>query len=63
MNTDTGRIYVTEESIQAALQRGEPLARVSERVARTMRAGEMALSSRERRRAKADRKRQQGRRP
>lgn len=42
MNTDTGAIYRTQEAIEAAQLRGEPLVMVSERVARLMNAGRRA---------------------
>lgn len=32
MNADTGQIYYTEEEIQAALKRGEPLVPVGEKM-------------------------------
>lgn len=36
MNTNTGEIYRVESEIQAARRRGEPVVRVSEKVARIM---------------------------
>lgn len=50
MNTDTGAIYRTQDEIIAAQARGEPLAMVSERVARAVTIGGRVL-------AKATRKR------
>lgn len=40
MNTDTGAIYRTQEAIEAAQLRGEPLAFVSERVVKLVSAGQ-----------------------
>ena len=42
MNTDTGALYRTRDAIDAAQARGEPLAMVSERVARLVGAGQRA---------------------
>lgn len=42
MNTETGAIYEGPEAIAAAILRGEPIVRVSDRVAKTMRAGQRA---------------------
>lgn len=42
MNTDTGAIYRTQEAIEAAQARGEPLAMVSERVVKLISAGRHA---------------------
>jgi hypothetical protein len=43
MNTETGAIYRSEQDIAAAQARGEPLAFVSERVARAVAIGTRAL--------------------
>lgn len=42
MNTDTGAIYRSQEAIEAAQSRGEPLAFVSERVAKMVTTGKRA---------------------
>lgn len=39
MNTETGAIYQGREAIQAAEARGEPIVRVSDRVAKAVRIG------------------------
>ena len=39
MNTETGAIYQGLEAIQAAEARGEPIVRVSDRVAKAVRIG------------------------
>lgn len=66
MNTETGQIYEGIEQIADAQSRGEPLAIVSARVAKTMRAGQRALekakTKRRRKQAKQDRKRNRQRR-
>jgi len=54
MNTDTGQLYTTPETIKAAQDRGETLAFVSERVVKLIRAGLRAEHK-----AKAKRKRKQ----
>lgn len=56
MNTDTGAIYRTAQAIAEAQARGEPLAMVSERVARAVIIGTQVVD-----RAKAKRKRKQAR--
>jgi hypothetical protein len=60
MNTDTGALYMGEEAIAAATLRGEPIARVSEHIVRTMRAGQRA-EAKARARATAKRRRKQAR--
>lgn len=61
MNTETGAIYSTAADILAAEERGEPLARVSPLVVKTMRAGQRqiakATAKRRRKQARDDRKR------
>lgn len=60
MNTDTGQIYRGLDEIKAALERGEPVVPVSERVAQTMEAGQRALGNRkERRQAQREERRQE----
>ena len=44
MNTETGAIYQGLEAIQAAEARGEPLARVSDRVAKAVTIGLARMS-------------------
>lgn len=39
MNTETGQVYQGLEAIEAAKQRGEPIVRVSDRVARAVTIG------------------------
>jgi hypothetical protein len=51
MNTDTGQVYRTQVEIDAAQARGEPLARVSERVADAVEIGMSHLNRHERRKA------------
>lgn len=59
MNSDTGRIYVTEEEIKAAHKRGEPLEPIGPRVAEMDKHGVLYVDktgrvlSRKERRAKA----------
>lgn len=61
MNTETGDIYRGAEAIQAALGRGEPVVRISERVASLMTAGKRqeakTKQKRKRKQEKQDRKR------
>lgn len=65
MNTETGQIYQTPETIAAAEARGEPLVRVSSRVVRLIELGRAAEArvraaasrKRKRRQERADRKR------
>ena len=52
MNTDTGEIYRALDEIKAALERGEPVVPVSEKVAKTMEAGQREMSRRARRNEK-----------
>lgn len=65
MNTETGQIYNTLPEIEAARSRGEPLAMVSETVAKTMRAGQRvqakATAKRKRKQARQSRKRNRSR--
>lgn len=50
MNTNTGEIYRGDAAIQAARERGEPIAEVSERVARAVETGLGVMNRAERRR-------------
>lgn len=49
MNVETGQVYWTQDEIEAARRRGEPIANVSERVALAVEEG---LNRQERRRRK-----------
>lgn len=61
MNTETGTIYTGEAAIAEAERLGEPIVRISDQVARTMRAGQRAATKaaakRRRKQARTDRKR------
>lgn len=64
MNTETGVLYRSLDAIADALSRGESVVPVSERVVRTMRAGQRveakATAKRKRKQARQDRKRNRG---
>lgn len=66
MNTDTGAVYRGLAAIADAEARGEPLARVSDRVASAVIIGvqvvDRAKAKRKRKQASKDRKRNRGRR-
>lgn len=43
MNTETGAVYRGDAAVRAAMERGEPIAPISEEVARMVEAGKLAL--------------------
>lgn len=58
MNTDTGALYRTAQAVADAERRGEPLAMVSERVARAVRIGTRFIDRKAVQQATRKRKRQ-----
>lgn len=54
MNTNNGQVYRTMAEINAAKERGEPVAEVSERVAEAVEVGMSVLNRRERRKQAAE---------
>lgn len=57
MNVETGALYEGLEAIQAAELRGEPIVRISPKVAAVVKAGHKAQAKRKRVMAKQSRKR------